>query len=84
MGLNSIRLAILQLGKLHKLSSRALIVFRYVLCIIVKDTLSNVVHLNVRQEQNVTKRIQKVHFNGEAKPKGDQSSIHEHLIINSS
>ena len=38
-------------------------------------------HFHVRREQHVTKRVL---FNDEAKPKRDQSSIHEHHQNNSS
>ena len=31
---------------------------------------------HVRQEQHVTEKLKKFIFNGEVKPKGDQSSIH--------
>ena len=37
---------------------------------------------HVRREQHVTKKLKKFIFNDEAKPKGDQSSIHEHLLNN--
>ena len=39
---------------------------------------------HVKREQHVTKKANVFIFNGEAKPKGDQLSIHEHLLNNPS
>ena len=39
---------------------------------------------HVRWEQHVTKKLKRFIFNGDVKPKGEQSSIHEHLLNNPS
>ena len=39
---------------------------------------------HVRREQHVTKKLKRFIFNGDVKPKCEQSSIHEHLLNNPS
>ena len=37
---------------------------------------------HVRRKQHVTKKLKNFIFNDDVKPKGEQSSIHEHLVNN--